>query len=302
MGSGLASGSLANTLTLVEMRGSSMSPEISTRGDMGSVCRVQRDVLRRVAVADDAAPAVCADRQLLVIDQAAELRWHGRHHRRVVAAACPDLVLRFRIDEAVTGEEVRSAVAADTGGREAGHLRCMPVGRADPQPAVPVCGQPVRQADVVGVHVGDDDPQHRQALELLCEDLCPGGAGILVRDATINHRPAVPPFLVTIAQQPQIDVIEGEGQGHAQPADAGCNIQRPASPWQGLRQRIAQIRLQAHVSDRVCHGWPAIVDDTGGHRQASGSSRDAGYRLNRAARTLFREIARPAGNYPGPGS
>ena len=72
--------------------------------------------------------------------------------------------------------------------REAGDVE---VGGADPQAHVPALAQPVGAADVVGVHVGDDHAQHRQAVEHGGEDLLPGGAGRRVVDAAVDDGPAL---------------------------------------------------------------------------------------------------------------
>ena len=40
------------------------------------------------------------------------------------------------------------------------------------------------------------------------------------------YRRALAPVLVAVAQQPQVDVVEGEGQRHADPAHAGCDFAR----------------------------------------------------------------------------
>ncbi len=85
------------------------------------------------------------------------------------------------------------------------------------------------------MHVGDDDAQDRQALQLRLEDLLPLGARFLLRNAAVDHRPALD-TVQGVAQQPEVDVIECEGQHHPDPAHTGRDFDRFA----GLRQGVAQ--------------------------------------------------------------
>jgi hypothetical protein len=133
-------------------------------------------------------------------------------------------------------KKLRRRVAARqrvAGGAEhAGHVV---VGGADPHRRLPALAQPVRQPDVVGVHVGDDDAQDRQALQLGLEDLLPLRARLGVVDAAVDHRPAGH-AVQGVAQQPEVDVVERKGQPHADPAHAG----RHFHGFAGLGQRVAQ--------------------------------------------------------------
>ena len=73
------------------------------------------------------------------------------------------------------------------------------------------------------MHVRHDHAQHRQAVELVREDLVPCGARRVVGDATVDDGPAFAPVL-PVAQQPEVDVVELKWQGHAQPEDTGRNF------------------------------------------------------------------------------
>ncbi|MNN80202.1 hypothetical protein D3C81_1969130 [compost metagenome] len=83
--------------------------------------------------------------------------------------------------------------------------------------------------------MGGDDAHDRQAFQLRCEYAFPGGTGGVVRDAAIDDGPAAHSATFAfefIGQQPEIDVVEGEGQAHAQPLHAGHNLERAANVWQ----------------------------------------------------------------------
>jgi hypothetical protein len=82
------------------------------------------------------------------------------------------------------------------------------------------------QAHVVRVHVGDQYAQDGQALQNVLFKLQPSFAGAGVVNAAVHSGPA---FLHdtglggvwhAVTQQPQIDVVQGKRQTHAQPENA----------------------------------------------------------------------------------
>ena len=129
-----------------------------------------------------------------------------------------------------------TAVAAGFAREQAGHVV---VGGADPERRVPALADEVGQTDVVGVHVRDDDAQDRHTLQLRLEDLLPLRAGLVPSDAAIDHRPALDP-VDGIAQQPEVDVIEREGQRHANPTHAGRHCERLADFGEGVAQGVME--------------------------------------------------------------
>lgn len=201
---------------------------------------VQRDVLGRVPVAGDAAPVVVADAQRQAVDQPAVLRRHRRHQARVVAGARTHLRHRVGVDQPMRGEERRRAVTAEAGGRLAADARRVVVGRADPQPRTPALGQPVRQPDVVGVHVRDDHAQHRQRVEPLREHTLPGVARRVAGDAAVDDGPAFAAVVGAVAQQPEVDVVERERQPHAHPTQPRRDLEHRAGRRHRVGQRVVQ--------------------------------------------------------------
>ena len=111
--------------------------------------------------------------------------------------------------------------------------------------------QPVGQADVVGVHVRDDDAQDGQALELRGEDLLPLRAGFVARDAAVHDAPALDAAVGAVhlvAQEPDVDVVERERQTHADPADAGRHVDRFAGGRQPFVQGVVEFAFEeVHV-------------------------------------------------------
>ncbi|MNT18971.1 hypothetical protein D3C71_2099260 [compost metagenome] len=65
---------------------------------------------------------------------------------------------------AVQAIEVRTGLSAKAIAVVNGGSCYVVIGGADPQAHLPPFAQPMRQADVVGVHMGDDHTQNGQAL------------------------------------------------------------------------------------------------------------------------------------------
>ncbi len=245
---------------------------------------VQCDVLGRVAVAGQALPIVApggpraADRQQAAVHQAPVGRRHLRHHAGVVAGAGADQLERGRVDQPVRRHEGRGGFAAGPVVGATAQARGGEIGRAHPQPAIeglaggrgrsaPALGEPVREADMVGVHVRRDDAQHRHAARLGREDLFPGLAGPFVGDAAIDHGPARRRFAKAVdlvAQQPQVDVVQRERQRHAQPAHAGGDLDAVAGFGPGIRPGVVRFLLRGvrlgHGSGCFLQGFEAVAD------------------------------------------
>ena len=177
----------------------------------------QRGMLGRVAAADDDVPAMAADGDGMRMDHAPE-SGRQRHHALGVAA-----LVAMEVGDAVG----RHAVARDMRGARllaldevvARGLRAHVLAQRHVERGVPLLAQPAGEADMVGMEMRADHAHHRFALELLGEDLLPERSRVLRIDAGVDDRPAV-----LLLDQPQVDVVELEGQRHAQPVDAGGDI------------------------------------------------------------------------------
>ena len=102
--------------------------------------------------------------------------------------------------------------------------------------------EPAGQTDMVGVHMGDDDTQNRQVFKRRGKNLFPLLARLGAIDAAVDDRPALAYLAMqiglAITQQPEVDVIEGKRQGHADPLDAGCDFQSLGRTGQGVAERV----------------------------------------------------------------
>lgn len=196
----------------------------------------------------DAAPALAADGDRVAVLHAPVTRRQRRHQAGEVAGTSADLLQRLGVAQPVRGEEARGALAAEGRGALGGQAGRVIVGRADPHAALvlrraPALAQPLRQADVVRVHVRHQHAQHGQAVQLVGEDLFPLRLRFVARDAAIDHRPAFAP-VEAVAQQPQVDVVQRERKGHPDPAHAGRECDGGAGGRQGVAQRVLQFAFE----------------------------------------------------------
>jgi hypothetical protein len=62
-------------------------------------------------------------------------------------------------------------------------------------------------------------------------------------DAAVHNAPALH-TIDAVAQQPQVDVVQRKGQGHANPFNAGCHLQRATAVGQGVAQWVMELHFQ----------------------------------------------------------
>ena len=86
--------------------------------------------------------------------------------------------------------------------------------------------------------VGAQDAPDRQTLQSGLEHPLPERLGFGTGDAAVDQGPAFAVVLVT--QQLQVDVIEGEGQRHADPVDSGRDLDAGGRPGKLVAQRILE--------------------------------------------------------------
>ena len=84
--------------------------------------------------------------------------------------------------------------------------------------------------------MGHDDPNDWQAAEPLGKDLLPQLLGSRHRITGIDDGPTLPVF-----EQPQIDMIEREGEGHAQPLHGRERLPAPHSIEAGPQPETAAV-------------------------------------------------------------
>jgi DNA-binding transcriptional MerR regulator len=101
--------------------------------------------------------------------------------------------------------------------------------------------EPAGVAGMIRVIVREDDPLDRL---YGLEDALPQTPGRGIGDAAVDNRPAA-----LVLEQPQVDVIELEGQRHAEPAHAGGDFERGAGLRgvpPGILKRGHQIKSNAN--------------------------------------------------------
>ena len=196
-----------------------------------------------MAPATDAAPGATANLQLAPLHQAVICLRHSRHHLGVIRHAVFDLLLVGGVVPAMVGKKALRAQPAKVRCTCAGQQRGLVLGGTHPQWCIERLAQPVRQTHVIGVHVRDHHAQNRQTLHGAGHHLAPSFLRRRVGHAAIHHGPAVSNAggrFLGVSQQPQIDVVQGKGQRHADPPNALCHLQSLARFGEGGAQRKAQ--------------------------------------------------------------
>jgi hypothetical protein len=165
-------------------------------------------------------PVAPADRELVAVHHAAVALRHGRHAARIAAALADgagDGVRRHAVGD-VEGDRVLAVEARAVvvrGVRREILRRRHPHGRAR------AFHEPCGAAHVVGMVVRDDDVLHglgsEKPREVPLPDL-PRGRNAVAR---VDQREPV-----AVVEDPEIDMVEREGQRHADPPHAGGDLDR----------------------------------------------------------------------------
>ena len=189
-------------------------------------------MLGRVAATDDHLPFVRTELQHLSVAQSLVMLRQRRHtfsESTETGAVIPDRLLSpagcpIKAD-AIFGRAATGIGHQYPAGEvfEAGHH----------QFDAELARQPSGHADMVGMHMRDDDASGLVRCQVFCQHSGPGRDGFGVVDAGIDKRPAA-----LLRDGPQVDVVERERQRHADPAHAGRHLAGLAVVKR--RQRVAQ--------------------------------------------------------------
>ena len=181
----------------------------------------QRRVLRRMAVADDDLPRACRRRSTR---RRRAMRSNDggalRHAAPVVVAARRERARRpssampcARNSAQVSARAVRGALVDD-------RVRGQELAVRHRHRAAEALRQPRGVAEVVGMAVRGDDARERACRRIVVGEMrLPQRARRRVAVAAVDQRPAV-----VFLEQPQVDVVERERQRHAQPVNAGRDV------------------------------------------------------------------------------
>jgi hypothetical protein len=129
----------------------------------------------------------------------------------------------------------------ETGRPLAQGMRREIVGLGHPQWRRESPGQPVRVPGVIRMQVGDNHASDRATADELLQHLLPEPAGRLVTQSGVDQHEAGIVF-----QQPQVDVVQCEGQRHLQPVHARRNLAGCARLWWSGPRVVEFLRWLAH--------------------------------------------------------
>src|SRR6185312_3954879 len=172
-----------------------------------------------------------------------------RGHQAAVAGRAADLHRLLDVAEADAAVERGELVAKAARRAAKRKTRLVPLARRGPQLDAKPLGEPAGQPDMVGVIMRDDEPRHRP-VELVRDDMLPEALDGVAGDAGVDNGPTR-----AVRDQPQIDVIEREGQRHAQPAHA----RRDLAPAAGGGSGSGKVRAVKPPS-------PALMTYRAGHQ------------------------------------
>ena len=113
-----------------------------------------------------------------------------------------------------------------------------------PQPAAEPAGQPAGHADMVRVHVGDEDARDRTVAQAV-QQLAPCGGAVVGAYPGVDDGAAI-----AIVDQPDVDVVELERQRHAHPAHARPHLQRLTCRWRRFEWVVD--RWSVHCTTPPC--------------------------------------------------
>ena len=177
-----------------------------------------------MAAAGDDPPLPRADGQHIAVADALEAG--GKLADDLVETA-PGFLAQFRdgrVGPAGTNAEIHRFGRRRLADIEHQRSRQQIFGAGDLQRHVPALAQPPRQSEVIGVIMGDDDARHRLAGHRPGEQRFPMGAGAREVHAGVDDRPTIPGV-----EDPQVDVIETEGQRHPRPVHARRHFEHRAA-------------------------------------------------------------------------
>src|SRR6185312_1784091 len=157
------------------------------------------------------APAPPADLDLHAVGEGA-VAGGQRAHQTAIAGRTPDLHGLLDVGEADAAVELGELVAEAAGRPIERTMRMLPLAGRGPQLDAKPLAEPAGEPDMVRVIMRDDDARHRRA-ELVREDVLPEAFDDVAGNARVDDGPTR-----AVLDQPQIDMIEREGQRHAQPA------------------------------------------------------------------------------------
>jgi len=175
-------------------------------------------MLGRMAIADDDSPGVAPDDDFLPVDDPSVAIWQGVDVLSEVAEASTVSLERrlapagFTIELEGLGRRLATRVGDhDSAGQvlEGTH----------PEARIELARQPPGQSDMVGMHVGAEDPRDRTVPQGVPQQVAPEQGGLLAAQSGIDQGPAV-----TVFDRPEIDVIQGERQRHTDPVDPGSHL------------------------------------------------------------------------------
>ena len=208
---------------------------------------------------DDHRPPAAADRERVALADAAELLGQRGDQPRIVIAPLGQRGER-RLVTAVATIVAQARVGVPRARALHRHVGDEVLRLRAPEIDAVALGKPGGVAKVIGVEVGDDHSRHPAA----GQDALPQRAHVVEADAGVHDGEAV-----AVGEQPQVDVIELEGQRHAQPLHARRDDERRAGRGRFIPGKVERHALQCTRSPAgsdpyltPAAGWTSLIAST----------------------------------------
>ena len=150
------------------------------------------------------------------------MRRHARRHRRRPAPEIPHpgaVGVDAVVVESVGPEELHPALDVVGDVLRPGEVGLQPLAVGHPERRAVFLLQPAREAEMVGVEMGDDRTLERPVAEPL-EHVDPMRLHVVAVPPGIDDGPAV-----AVLEQIEVDMVEREGKRHLEPVNAGSDLQ-----------------------------------------------------------------------------
>jgi hypothetical protein len=196
----------------------------------------------------DHLPLASADRKLVAVHHA-PVKARDFGHAAPIAVAGAHLLRKAREVESIAPEEAHAGFAVESRRVVMCRVRRQELRGGHPHRRARFRHEPRGASHVIGVIVRDDDGLHGLAGHQAREVPLPEIPGRLDAESRVDEREAL-----AILEDPQVDVVEGERQRHADPPHALGDAQRLAGLGDALVEGMSYLVVKTHTPFHAAPG------------------------------------------------
>ena len=191
----------------------------------------QRDMVRRMALAQPNPPAPPAQRQGLALLNPGKAQGHWRHHVGKVERPLIRPLGQHLWRRACALVKLQGLGAGPVLHIQGQHPRIKPSGAGGQKLGPPVL-KPPHKAHMIGMMMREKNPRHRLARKGTRQSGLPDVAGFAAVHAGVDQRPAI-----RIGQRIDIHMVQGHRQRQAQPQDTLGHLYRRSGFGRGVKRK-----------------------------------------------------------------